>query len=62
MASAQKNTKNISISWGECRHPPPPKHLKYGIRSVQVISFTSQAIGLQLDIQINNFFVPYDLE
>ena len=45
-----------------CPPLPPPEHLKYGIHSVHVISFTSQAIGLQLDILINNlFYIPYDL-
>ena len=48
MASAQKKYQKYINIVGECNTPPPPEHLKYGIRSVQVISFTSQAIGLQL--------------
>ena len=58
MASAHRKYQNYINIMGRVQtpSPPPPEHLKYGIRSVHVISFTSQAIGLQLDILINNLF------
>ena len=66
MASAQKKISEIYKYHGESHcadtltlPPPPTEHLKYGIRRVHVISFTSQAIGLQLDILINNLFLFY---